>query len=96
MNKVIRFLAEPILDQEGKLSIGRILLVVAFISALVLGFNISNNHLTLLLALLGYVIGGRVSDSVTVAMDKKKSVISGVKSLDTSDVEPPAEMRGDN
>lgn len=97
-----------IFEKGGKLSIGRCMLIIVFITAMIkwsLGTEIPTSMLNVLMALLAYVLGTKVVGGISDTVQKIKGTIGNVtnvvnkttgKEVATSDVEPPAEMRGDN
>lgn len=60
-------------EADGKLSIGRLLLLSCFGLAVYKWFNnidITSSHLTILVALLGYVLSGKVIENVKDGLAK--------------------------
>lgn len=81
----LKGIAEIVLE-GGVLSIGRTLLMVSFILAMIKwshGIEITSSHLTILISLLGYVLSGRVIEGVQDGLKKvgeiKKSVRESMK-----------------
>lgn len=96
-----------IFEKGGKLSIGRILLIITFVAAMVrwvMGTDIPSSMLNVLLALLAYVLGTKVVGNVSETLQQIKGVTSTVVNTvnqvtgkeTVADIEPPANMRGDN
>ena len=91
-----------IVIENGKLSIGRTMLLLTFGLAMykwATGVDIPATHLNILMAILAYVLGskvvGNVSDTVKQIKDVKNIVVNNVLKKD-EEVEPPSSMKGDN
>lgn len=67
LREMFLWLLGMIRETDGKLSIGRLLLISCFVLAVykwVSDIDITSSHLTILVALLGYVLSGKVLDNV--------------------------------
>jgi hypothetical protein len=84
MKKFLRNVVEILLDDQGKLSIGRVLLLSVFMLSMVrwsIGQSIDNSCLTVLLSLLGYVLSGKILESVSEKVGSIKEIKENVKEL---------------
>jgi transcription elongation factor GreA-like protein len=84
MKKFLRNVVEILLDDQGKLSIGRVLLLSVFIMAMIkwsTGQSIDDSALTVLLSLLGYVLSGKILESVSEKVGSIKEIKENVKEL---------------
>ena len=83
--KLIKIVSAPIME-TGQFSIGRLLLIVTFVLAVIkwrVSQEIPNTHETVLLCLLGYVLGTKgieaIKDVAGKIADMKKSMNGSAK-----------------
>ena len=90
MAKVMSFLGRvgkgivSVLIENGKLSVGRLLLISVFILAVVRwsqGVDIPSTMVTVLMSLLAYIMGGKVVGNVSETIKGVKGVVSQVKEV---------------
>lgn len=73
INKVLDFFLSVLAERKGRLSIGRLLLISIFVLAMIKwaeGIDLLPSMLTIMLALLGYVMGTKVVGNVTGVIQK--------------------------
>jgi len=75
--KALRTVAEILLDEQGRLSVGRLILVTVFICSIILwcrGTSLPDQMFNFLLVMIGYVVTNNMQDSIKEAMEKVKSI----------------------
>lgn len=77
MNKFLRFIIEPILDEQGRLSVGRIITLTVFTISLIMWGQqkeIPDQMFNFLLVMIGYVVTNNVQDNIKDVLTKVKQV----------------------
>ena len=86
VRKILRSLIEIILE-DGVLSIGRTLLLITFTLAVINWVNckeIPESHLTILISLLGYVIGSKFIDNAKASIEKISDIKNTITKKDNN------------
>lgn len=83
LKRILSFLATPLME-DGKPSIGRVMLVATFALAIYKwksGINIPDTQMTMLITLVGYVIGSKTLGTISDVTAKLKEIKDNGKSI---------------
>ena len=92
VKKVLSFVSLPFME-DGKPSVGRIMLIVTFILAFVKwqnNLNIPETQMTMLITLVGYVIGSKTLGTISDVTAKLKEIKDNGKNILDQQADPPA------